>query len=197
MSWQAVWTDSLNALTQSQKEENVRIIYSFFHSRGWTDNAIAAMLGNQELEGQLNPAQWENGYGVYGRGFGLSQWTPYTKLSNWLGTGWETNYTGQLRRIEWEAEPQNQGVQWMPYGTVTLDGETYNFENYTFQQFAHDTTHTLKWLVACYEQSYERGTPMINTRYSYAQSWLTFIQGISPSTKGMPLWMMCKPRWKR
>lgn len=196
MSWHAVWTDSLNALTQSQKEQNVRIIYSFFHALGWTNNAIAAMLGNMELEGQLNPAQWEYGYGVYGGGFGLSQWTPYTKLSTWLGTGWETNYTGQLQRINWEAQPANQGVQWTPYGVVTIEGETFNFENYTFQQFAHDTTHTLRWLVACYEQSYERGTPAINTRYSYAASWLTFINGISSSRK-LPLWMMCRPRWKR
>lgn len=186
MSWQAVWTDSLNALTQAQKEENVRIIYSYFNNLGWLNNPIAAMLGNMELEGQMNPAQWEAGYGVYGRGFGLSQWTPYTKLSNFLGTGWETNYTGQLNRINWEAQPANQGVQWVPVSS---------YDNYTFQQFAHDTTHTLLWLVECYEYSYERGTPAIQQRYQYAQQWLSFIQNIK--TGKMPIWMMCKPYWKR
>lgn len=195
MAWAAVWTNSLNALTEAQKENNVNIIYTFFKNLGWNDMPIAAMLGNMELEGQMNPAQWQNGFAIEASnaGFGLSQWTPWTKLANYLGDNWRTDYDGQLRRIEWEAEPANQGQQWVPLSS---------YENYTFQQFAHDTTHTLEWLVACYEYSYERGTPMIETRVQYAERWLEYIQGGPPTPptpptpttrRKMPVWMMLKP----
>lgn len=195
MAWQAVWTNNLNALTTAQKQENVKIINSYFRGLGWKTLPIAAMLGNMELEGQMNPAQWQSGLAIYSGGFGLCQWTPYTKLSDFLGQGWEQNYNGQLERIKWESQPENQGVQWLTFGGVTIDGEYFNFENYTFQQFAHDTTHDLRWLTACWEQCYERGTPMINSRYNYALQWLDFISHLS--TGNMPIWMMCKPYWKR
>ena len=197
MAWSAVWTNNLNALTQAQKEGNVDIIYAYFNNLGWEINPIAAMLGNMELEGQMNPAQWQNGLPIEGSqsGFGLSQWTPYTKLSNYLGTGWQTNYYGQLDRIRWEAEPANQGQQWVP-----VSGYSY----YTFQQFAHDTTHSLQWLVECYEYSYERGTPMISTRLQYAQTWLAYMQQHPPGPGPTPLprikipvWMMCKPIYRK
>lgn len=208
MAWQAVWTNSLGALTESQKEQNVDILYYFFHNLGWEDKPIAAMFGNMELESQMNPAQWENGKQIEGEGrigFGLCQWTPWTKLADWLGTGWETNYNGQLQRIQWESLPENQGNinpngQWIP----VYNAGGFNFGGYTFQQFAHDTTHELPWLTACYEYSYERGTPAINTRVQYAQRWYEYIQSgptpptPTPTSRGkMPLWMMLKPYYRR
>lgn len=200
MAWQAVWTNQLDALTNSQREDNVDIIYAYFNALGWTINPIAAMLGNMHLESQLNPAQWENGYPIYNpgnTGFGLSQWTPWTKIRDAIGSDWETNYTAQLDRINYEAQPENQGLQWIPVS---------RYESYTFQQFAHDTTHSLQWLVECYEYSYERGDPAIATRLSYAQHWLAYMQthppgpgpGPTPTIRtGMPVWMMCKPIRRR
>ena len=198
MAWAAVWTNELHALTEAQKENNVNIIYAFFKNLGWNDLPIAAMLGNMELEGQMNPAQWEAGKTIEGVGqvgFGLCQWTPWTRIANFLGENWRTDYTGQLRRIEWEAVPGHEGNviddgQWIPVAS---------YEYYTFQQFAHDTTHSLEWLVACYEYSYERGTPMIETRVQYAERWLAYIQAGPPTPptptprRKMPVWMMLKP----
>lgn len=202
MAWEAVWTNNLNVLTQTQQENNVDIIYYYFHNLGWNDMPIAAMLGNMAYEGQMNPAQWENGHAIYNGGFGLSQWTPYTKLSNFLGSGWETNYDGQLQRIEWEADPAHQGNiipdgQWIPVSS---------YSNYTFQQFAHDTTHNLQWLVECYEYSYERGTPRIPERLQAAQRWYQYIQSgptpptpPTPSYYGLKLkpWAMLRKPWMR
>lgn len=208
MSWQAVWTNQLGALTESQKEENVDIIYYYFKNLSWEDKPIAAMLGNMDIESQLNPAQWEAGYPIYNEGntgFGLSQWTPWTKLRDALGSGWETNYNGQLQRIEWESLPENQGNinpngQWIPVRYQP----GYDFQNYTFQQFAHDTTHEIPWLTACYEYSYERGTPAISTRVARAQRWYEYIQtGPTPPTPTptsrtkIPIWMMLKPYYRR
>lgn len=198
MAWQAVWTNSLDALTQSQREQNVDIIYAYFNALGWEINPIAAMLGNMHVESQLNPAQWEHGYPIYNpgnTGFGLSQWTPWTKIRDAIGSDWETNYNGQLDRINYEAQPENQGVQWIPVSA---------YSNYTFQQFAHDTTHNLEWLVGCYEYSYERGTPAIQQRLGYAQAWLTYMQTHPPGPgptpihrRNIPIWMMCRPIYRR
>ena len=207
MAWQAVYTNQLNALTTAQQEENVDIIYAYFNALGWQINPIAAMLGNMHVESQLNPAQWENGYPIENTtlplsnpgnsGFGLSQWTPWSKIRDAIGSSWKTNYTAQLDRINFEAQPENQGVQWIPVAS---------YDRYTFQQFAHDTTHTLEWLVGCYEYSYERGTPAIPTRLGYAQQWLAYLQthppgpgpGPTPTSRtGMPVWMMCRPTRRR
>lgn len=208
MAWSAVYTNQLNALTQTQMEGNVDIIYAYFHNLGWNDMPIAAMLGNMQVESQMNPAQWENGYPVENpgnTGFGLSQWTPWSKIRDWItnnvGTDWRTDYNAQLQRIQWEADPAHQGNiipdgQWIPVSA---------YNNYTFQQFAHDTTHTLRWLVECYELSYERGTPMFDTRTAYAQSWYNYIQsGPTPPTPPtpmgrikVPVWMMLKPYYRR
>lgn len=208
MSWQAVWTNSLNALTEAQKEQNVDIIYYYFNALGWTIKPIAAMLGNIETESQLNPAQWEAGYPIYNpgtSGFGLVQWTPWTKLRDWLGTGWETNYTGQLQRIEWESQPENQGNvnpngQWIP--VYSKNGYVYG--NYTFQQFAHDTTHAMDWLVGCFQDSYERPRDSsISSRTVKANRWLQYMQNHPPtpptpvSTSKLKIWMMLKPYYRR
>lgn len=204
MAWAAVWTNQLNALTEAQMQNNVDIIYAFFKNLGWNDLPIAAMLGNMAHEGELNPAQWEAGKVIEGTGlvgFGLCQWTPWTKLANFLGENWRDDYTGQLRRIEWEAVPGHEGNviddgQWIPVAS---------YDYYTFQEFAHDTTHDLVWLVKCFLYSYERGEPKLEMRIADAEKWLAYIQGNPPtppipptpptptSRRKMPVWMMLKP----
>ena len=38
------------------QKHNVDLIYAVFHALGWTDNAIAGMLGNMMYESCLDPA---------------------------------------------------------------------------------------------------------------------------------------------
>lgn len=201
MAWEAVWTNQLGALTLAQQTNNANIIYYHFHDQGWEDMPIAAMLGNMHIESQMNPAQWEAGYPIYNpgtSGFGLSQWTPWRKFRDWAGSGWETNYNLQLARLDWEADPANQGNvnpdgQWIPVAS---------YEYYTFMDFAYDTTHSLQWLVECYEYSYERGTPAISQRLYWADYWYQYITGHPPPVPSggkIPIWLLfkLKERWKR
>ena len=51
-----------------------------------TDSAPGWTLYGTEQSG-LNPGQWEIGYNYDpSRGFGLAQWTPSTKISNYIGS---------------------------------------------------------------------------------------------------------------
>lgn len=43
--------------SRQQRANNVDIIASYLHSEGWTINAIAAFLGNVEIESYINPNQ--------------------------------------------------------------------------------------------------------------------------------------------
>lgn len=75
-------------LTQEQKEVNAAYITDKFRGYGWSDPAIAAMLGNFESESQMNPALWEGrtdhrANGTQRKGFSLAQWTPWAKYINW------------------------------------------------------------------------------------------------------------------
>ena len=71
------WISGNRYLSLSEMQNNVDIIHYFFRSAGWTDNAIAAMLGNMQSESTINPGIWE-GLDPYAGGYGLVQWTPYT-----------------------------------------------------------------------------------------------------------------------
>ena len=72
-------------LSLSEQQGNAAYIVNYFRNRGWTDNAIAGLLGNMESESTINPGLWESlDYGNTSRGFGLTQWTPATKLFSWM-----------------------------------------------------------------------------------------------------------------
>lgn len=181
MAWYAIDTASYPNITEAQKQNNVNIIATYFRGLGWTDNAIAALCGNMEIESLLNPAQFEIG-GNYGSnyGFGLVQWTPRTKFSNWAGTDWRTNYNKQLQRIKWELDNNDQWIPVASYGYMT------------FYQFTQSTA-TPEYLAMAFEYSYERGTPMTSQRETAARKWYTYL-GNMP-TANIPVWLLFKLRW--
>ena len=49
-SWAAYVTNQVPPITAAEQEQNVRNLAAYFRSRGWTDNAIAAMCGNMQTE---------------------------------------------------------------------------------------------------------------------------------------------------
>lgn len=95
-------------LGKSDKKINARYIWNYLGSRGWTLNAVAGLLGNMDKESTLNPGLGEHG----GSGFGLVQWTPKSKFTNWLHDNYpgvaDDDIDGQLERIIYEAENNKQ-----------------------------------------------------------------------------------------
>ena len=89
---------------------------------GASYNAILAMLANIEVESNINPGIWES-LAPYEGGYGLTQWTPYTKYSDWAGSGWQNNGQRECERIKYEA---NNGLQWFANGAAPDHGYPYS-----------------------------------------------------------------------
>lgn len=163
-SWKALWTTGTAAASwsRSEKAHNVDNIYNFFRRRGWTIEAMAGMLGNIEYESYINPGQWETGHAIYKGGFGLVQWTPYTKYSDWAGSDWSTNWNKQLERIQYELENE---IQW-------ISTNTYNF---SFREYSKMKNSDMEYMAKAFEYCYERGT-WNNARVENARYWYKYLK---------------------
>lgn len=184
MSWVARDTVLNPNMTPAEQENNVNIIAAFFRATGWTDNAIAAMCGNMQTESYLNPAQWQHNmnYSMAG-GFGLVQWTPATKLSDYLGADWRTDYDGQLDRIRYEWDTEQQ---WM-----------YT-EPMTFHQFAA-STQAVDYLAQVFLRNYENPEDWqasVSIRQANARRWFEYLGGTPTPSGNIPIWLLFKIRWR-
>ena len=166
-NWLAIYTNSNTAAgwTKQARSHNVDILYKYFKRQGWNIAPLAAMLGNMEYESYLNPGQWEHGIAIETTGgFGLVQWTPYTKFSNWAGVNWRTDYDLQMQRIQYELE---NGLQWIP---TTV----YNFSFYDFSR-KKKSQMSIADLTRAFEYCYERGT-WDNQRIVNAEYWYKYLK---------------------
>ena len=79
-------------LERSQMKDNAQYIADYLISNGWTQNAVAGILGNMEQESTMNPGLWQDLiYGNMSGGYGLVQWTPATEYTSWadaIGYPW-------------------------------------------------------------------------------------------------------------
>jgi GH25 family lysozyme M1 (1,4-beta-N-acetylmuramidase) len=149
------------ALTQAQMQVNAQYILNYLTSRGWTPQAVCGVLGNAQTESYVNPGVWQglNSSNTSG-GFGLLQWTPSTKLTDWCAAQTPaldpTQMDSQLQRIIWEV---NNNQQW------------YDPDGTTFAQYSQktDTAYNLGIL---FLDNYERPANMNQPiRGTQAQSW--------------------------
>ena len=72
------WVVANRTLTQSEMENNADIIIAYYRSLNYSDETISAILGNMQWESSLSPHRTESG----GQGYGLTQWTPVSKLQD-------------------------------------------------------------------------------------------------------------------
>lgn len=107
------WITGNRILDRQEMDNNAIKFYYKMTRLGVSYNAIIGMLANIQLESWINPGVWEN-FDPYNGGYGLVQWTPYTKYSNWAGSGWENNGDKECERIYYESQ---NGLQWFdnPY----------------------------------------------------------------------------------
>ena len=182
--------------TQDQRKQNVDIIAGYFLNKRWTPNAIAAMLGNMQSESYINPGQWQHGYEVEDSspydGFGLVQWTPWSKLTDWGGYSVLHDYDKQLDRIQYEVD---NGLQW----------ENRNGYNMSFYNFTR-SSYNVAYLTQCFFWCYEYGT-WDNYRIPNAEYWYEYITGNPPDPPTpapspvekdkFKLLFYLKPNWKR
>lgn len=191
MAWESIWTSALSPkLSEAQQQNNATIITQYFRAQGWTDNAIASMLANMDAESNgLNPAQTQNGFpaGSASGGFGLVQWTPRTKYSDWAGADWQTNFDKQLQRIMYEL---NNGLQWQ-----WRPGYTQYISFYDFTR-SNDSLDYLTGAFLYYYEGPADPAATIGYRRSRAAYWYQYITGIAPGPAGnLPIWLLFKLRW--
>ena len=183
------WISGNRYLTLEETENNGFIVYRYFIDQGWTDNAVCAMLGNMQAESGINPGIWESLI-PYGTGYGLTQWTMYTKYSNWaIANGypdWEDNGQAEMECVLYfvtVTDPNDPLFLWSRNNELGIDPPI------TFPEFTQSTLdiHTLSnyWLWF-YEHPLDPGPSTQATRQAYTDAWWDRTHG----TSTIPAWLL-------
>ena len=186
---------------------NYNEIYNYMHSRGWTDEAIAGLMGNIQAESGFNPWRWQ-GDTVSG-GYGLVQWTPASGYINLSGTtpNMSTSHqtagaTPEDGERQCQAIDENNPAKWTTYGwrSYWSKVEFYDLWVYsrevvstwgtngriTYSDFKHctDVDAACFMFNACFEGE---GVPNQSTRTATAQYiYQTYMGGVVPPTPTPP-----------
>jgi hypothetical protein len=164
-------------LTQAEMQVNAQYIWDYLAPLGWTKNAVAGMLGNMQTESTINPGIWQSlDSGNMSMGYGLVQWTPASKYTNWAdsnGYSWG-DINGQLQRLEYELA---NGLQWISTSSYPM----------SFAEFKV-STETPTYLAAAFITNYERpADPVQPARGTQAEYWFSFLQGEGGGAGGYQL----------
>lgn len=163
--------NSSNSLDRAKQELNVKYIYNYLSSKGWTLNAVCGMLGNMQSESAINPGRWQSeDVGNLSGGYGLVQWTPATKYIDFIGVENDpSTMDNNLSRIIYEVE---NNLQWIATSEY----------NYSFLEFTKslDTPYNLAMaFLANYERPADPNQP---SRGTQAEDWYEFLSGYVPPT---------------
>lgn len=167
------WIKGNRYLTETEMQNNAKIIYNYLIGKGWTINAISGMLGNMERESTINPAIWQSlNFGNVSGGYGLVQWTPSTNYTTWANNkGYDiTNGYYQLQWIDEETTPTGQWKQ----------TDAYNF---SFDDFKK-STKSVEELASAFLKNFERaGVEVEEERRTLALKWFNFLSENENSTQ--------------
>ena len=157
--------NSNSSLKQYEQLINARYIHNYLKNNDWSDNAIYAVLGNMEAESYINPGKWESTDDIQ-KGYGLVQWTPSTKYTDWLPSGEDkSDIDNQLDRILYEV---TNGSQWKS----SKHSPAMTFSAFTTSEKSCSTL--AEYFVRCYEQPSSVDSK-VATRQSNATKWSTLI----------------------
>lgn len=168
------WISKNKYLSVAEQQNNATMFYQYFAARGWTLNAIAGMLGNIQHESTINPGIWEglnSDMSVTNKGYGLVQWTPWTKYSEWCGSNWQNNGDMECERIIWE---RDNGAQFYPTDAYPM----------SFTSFAV-STQSARTLAVVFLHNYERPAKLTPEkekereiqRGDAAETWFAYLGG--------------------
>lgn len=161
-------------LNMEEMKVNADWLYGALTNEGWTLNAIAGFLGNTQTESHHNPGIWQNLAEGKGPGYGLTQWTPYTKYTNWCAAqGLEpSTMEAAIARIKYEIDHPNE--QWVKHTNYPL----------TFKQFTQ-SNETPYYLAMTFLNNYEMpGDLNQPARGEQANFWYEYLSGHEPPDPG-------------
>lgn len=178
----ATWYNDNRALNREEMEHNALLIYKRF-SGLWHSNPIFAALGNMEAESTINPGRWQTSFPPYHKssGYGLVQWTPWTKYSQWAGKNWEGNGDLECDRIEYEWRNE---MQWVKKINISFDAFT-------------QSDASIEYLTEVWVRNYERPAVVnLEPRIKAALYWAKYLEDVEPSPtpppeqfRGIYLWL--------
>lgn len=196
--WHAKTTGAY-ARTSTEAFDNAVCAYRKLSGLGWTLNAFCAMWGNVGYEGGYNPWRWESddvpSYpNTPSYGYGLVQFTPSSKYI--LDTHAQS-YTGYAPNwIDHHGNP-NDGDAQLEF--IHNYADYYSTSSYpiSYSEFKTSTLSPSE-LAKAWLYNYERPGDPASTeadRADEAMYWYGILSPYSPTpiptTKKMPLWMMC------
>lgn len=110
----AASSNTSSSTTKATMNDTANRIYTYFKGKGWSDAAIAAVLGNGEMESGLVPNKlqggrimsYEDAYAAYpedkqtSHAWGIWQWDPLMKIHPSAGRPWSTRVPGDRNSVE-------------------------------------------------------------------------------------------------
>lgn len=161
------------ALTETQMDLNATYIATYLMSMGWTQNAVAAILGNMQAESTLNPGRWQGGnVGNNSGGYGLVQWTPASKYFDWCedcGYNDPSSMDVNIERILYELK---NNIQW-------IATSSYNLSFKEFSTSTKDVAYLAKAFLLNYERPADQSTSVQEYRAGLAESWYNHISSLA------------------
>lgn len=164
-------------LSQSEMETNAKYIWRYLRERGWSKNAVAGMLGNMQSESTINPGIWEGLNQGTGPGFGLVQWTPYTKYTEWCAERGlnPSAMDSALLRIEYELD----------FGLQYYSTDAYPLSFASFKV----STQTPEYLAMAFLHNYERPADSNQpNRATQARSWFELLEDGAETPEDTPVY---------
>lgn len=195
MAWHYVVTDGYGwAPTYgTEQTDNAQEVWNYLVGSGWTEESAGAVCGNFQVESFLNPGQWEIGYNYsMSRGTGLGQWTPATKVSNYVGS------TNRARMADGNSQmglllstPSQYSTYYLaPDGSSSYYGETglpYLADMSEFSQSHASVDDLTKVWAICWERPGSGYyATSINDRITHANYWYNTFHGGTPPTPPTP-----------
>lgn len=187
------WIKGNRYLSMGEMQNNAGIVYTTLLSRGWSAEAISGMLGNMEYESTINPGIWEDLTPNPFNGWGLVQWTPSTKYTNWaVGRGYAVD-DGDAQ-LKWLDEEMVRSGEWIP--TEQYPQSFSDFKTST------DAPEFLAYVfLNNFERPYNPDQPERMTAAAYWYSWYlgNYVPPPNPNpepgwTSKMPIWFYLK-KW--
>jgi len=163
------WIKGNRYLTMEEMQNNAVVQYADLTGKGWSLNAIAGLLGNEQTESNINPGIWQNlDEGDYSLGYGLVQWTPATNITSWLDSNGYDRDDGYAQDTAID-----QGLppgQWIPTSQWPQSLEEYKTTNLSPEDCASIWLH-----------NFERaGVEVEDTRRRQAREWYNYLQSVGP-----------------
>ncbi len=139
-------------------------VYQTLYDKGWSKNAICAVLGNMDEEScGVNPGKHQ---AYDGPGYGIVQWDPASKYLNWAqNNGYaDDSLEGQVAFL---VESMQPGMgEWLSDNSSVPDG--YGMSYSDFISSSADVSYLAQVFVYCYERPSE---PHMDQRINYAVYW--------------------------